>query len=175
MCVCLSVQLNEALCASSPDLASPCEYQSPLDSMNTLALPAKSPRRRSVGVRKTQKDSAEVTCSNISKLVTLKHYTQDKNEGIKRFSLLSTHHASRRASFSELKQTAGRTPSGCGRGRGSTCRTPSATRKSRWWQIKSGWRRRRDSWCGTDPSLYLCVPPPPISTWPWRLRWTRRR
>ncbi|TKS76416.1 Protein-tyrosine kinase 2-beta [Collichthys lucidus] len=42
-------KLNEALCASSPDLASPCEYQSPLDSMNTLALPAKSPRRRSVG------------------------------------------------------------------------------------------------------------------------------
>ncbi|XP_027140307.1 protein tyrosine kinase 2 beta, b [Larimichthys crocea] len=45
----LHIQLNEALCASSPDLASPCEYQSPLDSMNTLALPAKSPRRRSVG------------------------------------------------------------------------------------------------------------------------------
>ncbi|TMS12056.1 Protein-tyrosine kinase 2-beta [Larimichthys crocea] len=32
-----------------PPKASPCEYQSPLDSMNTLALPAKSPRRRSVG------------------------------------------------------------------------------------------------------------------------------
>uniref|UniRef100_A0A4W6BSI7 non-specific protein-tyrosine kinase n=1 Tax=Lates calcarifer TaxID=8187 RepID=A0A4W6BSI7_LATCA len=47
--VCLSVQLNEALCASSPDLASPCEYQSPVDSMNTLALPVRSPRRRSMG------------------------------------------------------------------------------------------------------------------------------
>uniref|UniRef100_A0A3Q1BWY7 non-specific protein-tyrosine kinase n=1 Tax=Amphiprion ocellaris TaxID=80972 RepID=A0A3Q1BWY7_AMPOC len=41
--------LNEALCASSPDLASPCEYQSPVDSMNSLALPARSPRRRSMG------------------------------------------------------------------------------------------------------------------------------
>uniref|UniRef100_A0A671VAX3 non-specific protein-tyrosine kinase n=1 Tax=Sparus aurata TaxID=8175 RepID=A0A671VAX3_SPAAU len=41
--------LNEALCASSPDLASPCEYQSPVDSMNTLALPVRSPRRRSMG------------------------------------------------------------------------------------------------------------------------------
>ncbi|XP_042359169.1 protein-tyrosine kinase 2-beta-like isoform X2 [Plectropomus leopardus] len=44
----LHIQLNEALCASSPDLASPCEYQSPVDSMNTLALPASSPRRRSM-------------------------------------------------------------------------------------------------------------------------------
>uniref|UniRef100_A0AAQ5XEH9 non-specific protein-tyrosine kinase n=1 Tax=Amphiprion ocellaris TaxID=80972 RepID=A0AAQ5XEH9_AMPOC len=44
-------KLNEALCASSPDLASPCEYQSPVDSMNSLALPARSPRRRSMGVR----------------------------------------------------------------------------------------------------------------------------
>uniref|UniRef100_A0AAX7SY72 non-specific protein-tyrosine kinase n=1 Tax=Astatotilapia calliptera TaxID=8154 RepID=A0AAX7SY72_ASTCA len=42
-------KLNEALCASSPDLASPCDYQSPVDSSNTLALPAKSPRRRSMG------------------------------------------------------------------------------------------------------------------------------
>uniref|UniRef100_A0A665UT10 non-specific protein-tyrosine kinase n=1 Tax=Echeneis naucrates TaxID=173247 RepID=A0A665UT10_ECHNA len=41
--------LNEALCASSPDLASPSEYQSPVDSMNALALPAHSPRRRSMG------------------------------------------------------------------------------------------------------------------------------
>ncbi|TNN82619.1 Protein-tyrosine kinase 2-beta [Liparis tanakae] len=43
--------LNEALCASSPDLASPCDYQSPIDSMNTsLPLPAiRSPRRRSMG------------------------------------------------------------------------------------------------------------------------------
>uniref|UniRef100_A0A7N8X7L8 non-specific protein-tyrosine kinase n=1 Tax=Mastacembelus armatus TaxID=205130 RepID=A0A7N8X7L8_9TELE len=38
-----------ALCASSPDLASPSEYQSPVDSMNTLAPPIKSPRRRSMG------------------------------------------------------------------------------------------------------------------------------
>uniref|UniRef100_A0A669DLY1 non-specific protein-tyrosine kinase n=1 Tax=Oreochromis niloticus TaxID=8128 RepID=A0A669DLY1_ORENI len=46
VCVCLfvSFQLNEALCASSPDLASPCDYQSPVDSSNTLALPVKSPR-----------------------------------------------------------------------------------------------------------------------------------
>uniref|UniRef100_A0A8C3AFB7 non-specific protein-tyrosine kinase n=1 Tax=Cyclopterus lumpus TaxID=8103 RepID=A0A8C3AFB7_CYCLU len=45
-----SNSLNEALCASSPDLASPCEYQSPLDSVNTLPLPAiRSPRRRSMG------------------------------------------------------------------------------------------------------------------------------
>uniref|UniRef100_A0A3Q2YR59 non-specific protein-tyrosine kinase n=1 Tax=Hippocampus comes TaxID=109280 RepID=A0A3Q2YR59_HIPCM len=42
-------RLNEALCASSPDLASPCEYQSPVDSMNTLPLPIRSPRRRSMG------------------------------------------------------------------------------------------------------------------------------
>uniref|UniRef100_A0A8D3EFG0 non-specific protein-tyrosine kinase n=1 Tax=Scophthalmus maximus TaxID=52904 RepID=A0A8D3EFG0_SCOMX len=47
--VCLTVQLNEALCASSPDLASPCEYQSPVDSMSTLTLPVRSPRRRSMG------------------------------------------------------------------------------------------------------------------------------
>uniref|UniRef100_A0A8C4EXA9 non-specific protein-tyrosine kinase n=1 Tax=Dicentrarchus labrax TaxID=13489 RepID=A0A8C4EXA9_DICLA len=45
----LHIQLNEALCASSPDLASPCEYQSPVDSMNSLAVPVRSPRRRSVG------------------------------------------------------------------------------------------------------------------------------
>ncbi|KAM9704204.1 protein tyrosine kinase 2 beta, b isoform 1-T2 [Menidia menidia] len=45
----LHIQLDEALCASSPDLASPCEYQSPVDSRNTLALPARSPRRRSMG------------------------------------------------------------------------------------------------------------------------------
>uniref|UniRef100_A0A3B5AF74 non-specific protein-tyrosine kinase n=1 Tax=Stegastes partitus TaxID=144197 RepID=A0A3B5AF74_9TELE len=45
----LHIQLNEALCASSPDLASPSEYQSPVDSMNSLALPTRSPRRRSMG------------------------------------------------------------------------------------------------------------------------------
>ncbi|CAB1443129.1 unnamed protein product [Pleuronectes platessa] len=45
----LHIQLNEALCASSPDLASPCEYQSPIDSTNMLTLPARSPRRRSMG------------------------------------------------------------------------------------------------------------------------------
>ncbi|KAK7906882.1 hypothetical protein WMY93_015494 [Mugilogobius chulae] len=45
----LHIQLNEALCASSPDLASPCDYQSPVDSRNTLALPVTSPRRRSMG------------------------------------------------------------------------------------------------------------------------------
>ncbi|XP_030628021.1 protein tyrosine kinase 2 beta, b [Chanos chanos] len=45
----LHIQLNEALCASSPDLASPCEYQSPIDSTNHLVLPKISPRRRSLG------------------------------------------------------------------------------------------------------------------------------
>nr|XP_029134083.1 protein-tyrosine kinase 2-beta isoform X1 [Labrus bergylta] len=45
----LHIQLNEALCASSPDLASPCEYQSPVDSMNSLTLPVRSPRPRSMG------------------------------------------------------------------------------------------------------------------------------
>ncbi|CAL8394077.1 unnamed protein product [Gadus morhua 'NCC'] len=45
----LHIQLNEALCASSPDLASPSNYQSPLDSMNALMPPALSPRRRSMG------------------------------------------------------------------------------------------------------------------------------
>ncbi|XP_051908035.1 protein-tyrosine kinase 2-beta-like [Hippocampus zosterae] len=45
----LHIQLNEALCASSPDLAIPCEYQSPVDSMNTLPLTIRSPRRRSMG------------------------------------------------------------------------------------------------------------------------------
>uniref|UniRef100_A0A8C6MGY4 non-specific protein-tyrosine kinase n=1 Tax=Nothobranchius furzeri TaxID=105023 RepID=A0A8C6MGY4_NOTFU len=42
-------KLNEALCASSPDLASPCDYQSPVDSRNTLTIPVRSPRRRSMG------------------------------------------------------------------------------------------------------------------------------
>ncbi|XP_061668183.1 protein tyrosine kinase 2 beta, b isoform X2 [Syngnathoides biaculeatus] len=46
----LHIQLNEALCASSPDLAGPCDYQSPADAVgNTLPLPLRSPRRRSVG------------------------------------------------------------------------------------------------------------------------------
>ncbi|XP_056150911.1 protein tyrosine kinase 2 beta, b [Lampris incognitus] len=45
----LHIQLNEALCASSPDLASPCEYQSPVDSTNNLMVPRMSPRRRSMG------------------------------------------------------------------------------------------------------------------------------
>ncbi|XP_011489678.1 protein-tyrosine kinase 2-beta isoform X1 [Oryzias latipes] len=45
----LHIQVNEALCASSPDLASPSEYQSPVDSTNSLAVPVMSPRRRSVG------------------------------------------------------------------------------------------------------------------------------
>ncbi|KAL7388186.1 hypothetical protein ABVT39_008593 [Epinephelus coioides] len=44
----LHIQLNEALCASSPDLASPCDYQSPVDSTNNLTLPSWSPRRRSM-------------------------------------------------------------------------------------------------------------------------------
>ncbi|CAL8312969.1 unnamed protein product [Lota lota] len=45
----IGLQLNEALCASSPDLASPCDYQSPADSMSSLLLPTLSPRRRSMG------------------------------------------------------------------------------------------------------------------------------
>ncbi|KAM3861603.1 protein tyrosine kinase 2 beta, b [Diretmus argenteus] len=45
----LHIQLNEALCASSPDLVSPCDYQSPVDSMNSLSVPRMSPRRRSMG------------------------------------------------------------------------------------------------------------------------------
>ncbi|KAF1376574.1 hypothetical protein PFLUV_G00212890 [Perca fluviatilis] len=44
----LHIQLNEALCASSPDLASPCDYQSPADSMSSLTLPSFSPRPRSM-------------------------------------------------------------------------------------------------------------------------------
>lgn len=44
-------QLNEALCASSPDLASPCDYQSPIDSTNSLSIPKASPRRLSLGVK----------------------------------------------------------------------------------------------------------------------------
>lgn len=47
----MCLQLNEALCASSPDLASP-SYQSPFDSANTLPVPVRSPRRRSMGVRR---------------------------------------------------------------------------------------------------------------------------
>ncbi|XP_077443519.1 protein tyrosine kinase 2 beta, b isoform X2 [Stigmatopora argus] len=48
----LHIQLNESLCASSPDLAGRCEYQSPVDSVNsmkTLPMPLRSPRRRSMG------------------------------------------------------------------------------------------------------------------------------
>ena len=46
------LQLNETLCGSLPDLASP-NYQSPFDSTNTLQVPVRSPRRRSTGVRRT--------------------------------------------------------------------------------------------------------------------------
>ncbi|XP_064882221.1 protein-tyrosine kinase 2-beta isoform X2 [Oncorhynchus nerka] len=46
----LHVQLNEALCASSPDLVSPCEYTTVLDSRsNTVVVPMMSPRRCSMG------------------------------------------------------------------------------------------------------------------------------
>ncbi|XP_053344696.1 protein tyrosine kinase 2 beta, b [Clarias gariepinus] len=45
----LHIQLNEALCASSPDLASPCDYQSPIDSANTLTLSSMPARRLSLG------------------------------------------------------------------------------------------------------------------------------
>uniref|UniRef100_A0A8B9KTD2 non-specific protein-tyrosine kinase n=1 Tax=Astyanax mexicanus TaxID=7994 RepID=A0A8B9KTD2_ASTMX len=43
------INLNEALCASSPDLASPCDYQSPIDSTNTLTVPTVAARRLSLG------------------------------------------------------------------------------------------------------------------------------
>lgn len=49
--MCSLVQLNEALCASSPDLASPCDYQSPIDSANSLTIPTVAARRLSLGVR----------------------------------------------------------------------------------------------------------------------------
>ncbi|XP_064847811.1 protein-tyrosine kinase 2-beta-like isoform X3 [Oncorhynchus masou masou] len=46
----LHVQLNEALCASSPDLVSPCEYTTVVDSRsNTVVVPMMSPRRCSMG------------------------------------------------------------------------------------------------------------------------------
>uniref|UniRef100_A0A8C2KUS8 non-specific protein-tyrosine kinase n=1 Tax=Cyprinus carpio TaxID=7962 RepID=A0A8C2KUS8_CYPCA len=44
----LHLQLNEALCASSPDLASPCDYQSPVDSTNILTITTSPPRRLSL-------------------------------------------------------------------------------------------------------------------------------
>ncbi|CAB1339770.1 unnamed protein product [Coregonus sp. 'balchen'] len=46
----LHIQLNEALCASSPDLVSPCEFTTPVDSRsNALMVPMVSPRRCSMG------------------------------------------------------------------------------------------------------------------------------
>ncbi|XP_034169517.2 protein tyrosine kinase 2 beta, b isoform X2 [Pangasianodon hypophthalmus] len=45
----LHIQLNEALCASSPDLVSPCDYQSPVDSTNNLMVPSMPARRLSLG------------------------------------------------------------------------------------------------------------------------------
>ncbi|XP_041726001.1 protein tyrosine kinase 2 beta, b [Coregonus clupeaformis] len=46
----LHIQLNEALCASSPDLVSPCEFTTPVDSRsNALMVPTVSPRRCSMG------------------------------------------------------------------------------------------------------------------------------
>uniref|UniRef100_A0AAR2KN93 non-specific protein-tyrosine kinase n=1 Tax=Pygocentrus nattereri TaxID=42514 RepID=A0AAR2KN93_PYGNA len=43
------VLLLLTLCASSPDLASPCEYQSPVDSTNSLTVPTMAARRLSLG------------------------------------------------------------------------------------------------------------------------------
>uniref|UniRef100_A0A671V802 non-specific protein-tyrosine kinase n=1 Tax=Sparus aurata TaxID=8175 RepID=A0A671V802_SPAAU len=57
--ICVCVQLNEALCASSPDLASPCEYQSPVDSMNTLALPVRLSEGEFVRVEANSKEDAQ--------------------------------------------------------------------------------------------------------------------
>ncbi|XP_058235331.1 protein tyrosine kinase 2 beta, b isoform X3 [Hemibagrus wyckioides] len=45
----LHIQLNEALCASSPDLVSPCDYQSPVDSTSNLIVPSMPLRRLSLG------------------------------------------------------------------------------------------------------------------------------
>ncbi|XP_038818440.1 protein-tyrosine kinase 2-beta-like isoform X2 [Salvelinus namaycush] len=46
----LHVPLNEALCASSPDLVSPCEYYTAVDSRsNTVVVPMMPPRRCSMG------------------------------------------------------------------------------------------------------------------------------
>ncbi|TSK58082.1 Protein-tyrosine kinase 2-beta [Bagarius yarrelli] len=45
----LHIQINEALCASSPDLASPLDYQSPVDSTNNLTIPSMPARRLSLG------------------------------------------------------------------------------------------------------------------------------
>ncbi|XP_035277666.1 protein tyrosine kinase 2 beta, b isoform X1 [Anguilla anguilla] len=45
----LHIQLPETLCASSPNLVSPCDYQSPFDSNKMLMVPRTTPRRRSVG------------------------------------------------------------------------------------------------------------------------------
>ncbi|KAG7461057.1 hypothetical protein MATL_G00205500 [Megalops atlanticus] len=45
----LHIQLPESLCASSPNLVSPCDYQSPFDSNNMLMVPKAAPRRRSMG------------------------------------------------------------------------------------------------------------------------------
>ncbi|XP_066566613.1 protein tyrosine kinase 2 beta, b isoform X2 [Amia ocellicauda] len=42
-------QLPESLCASSPAIASPSDYQSPIDSNNRLLLPRPLSRRRSMG------------------------------------------------------------------------------------------------------------------------------
>lgn len=44
------LQLSEALCASSPDLVSPGDYQSPVDSTNNLVVPSMPVRRLSLGV-----------------------------------------------------------------------------------------------------------------------------
>uniref|UniRef100_A0A4W4HQE7 non-specific protein-tyrosine kinase n=1 Tax=Electrophorus electricus TaxID=8005 RepID=A0A4W4HQE7_ELEEL len=50
LALCTLSQLNEALCASSPDLASPCDYQSPIDSTNNIMVPSMATRREfSVG------------------------------------------------------------------------------------------------------------------------------
>ncbi|KAJ8409155.1 hypothetical protein AAFF_G00241760 [Aldrovandia affinis] len=45
----LHIQLPESMCASSPNLVSPCAYQSPFDSNNMLMVPRMNPRRRSMG------------------------------------------------------------------------------------------------------------------------------
>ncbi|XP_015213508.1 protein-tyrosine kinase 2-beta isoform X1 [Lepisosteus oculatus] len=45
----LQIQLPESLCASSPAIASPPDYQTPVDSNNRLLLPRQVPRRRSMG------------------------------------------------------------------------------------------------------------------------------
>uniref|UniRef100_A0A8C9U066 non-specific protein-tyrosine kinase n=1 Tax=Scleropages formosus TaxID=113540 RepID=A0A8C9U066_SCLFO len=50
--------LPESLCASSPAIASPCDYQSPFDSSNKLTVPKMSPRRELI-IEPSSKEDAQ--------------------------------------------------------------------------------------------------------------------